>query len=244
MDETRAKKIIDYTFRDVFGKENPFTMGEFRKRFAYDIDLPKKAKDVMTGSDAWIVSKKRDRIISSATAFEKSKNNSWMLPSGRIESMSDIRKFWERIYYNIADRTLGSKDVSESDLTYDSSNIYGSYRTFQSQDIVFSHSTAHSRYVVASYDNAGCTSGIRMFYGTFCSSSFAVDWSKKVSKCMFVSGCVDLHECLFCSNIESKSYCVANMQFTKDKYLKIKDMVVEWVLENFGTDGGKDILSM
>jgi hypothetical protein len=243
MNEDKAKAIVDYVFKDVFSRDNPFSMEEFRKRFAFDIDLPKKTKDVLSGNDTWLVSKKYDRVISAETAFARSKKEGWMLPQRQIRSMDDIKKYWDGINYKMGDKNLGSTEVEESDLTYSSTNIYRSYRSWQSQDVVFSSAISHSKYIVAGLDDAACTSGIRMFHSTFCSSGFAVVWSKKVSKSMFVNGCIDLHECLFCSNIESKSYCVANMQFTKERYFEIKEMVIDWIVENFGKEGQQDLLT-
>lgn len=244
MDGIKAKELVDYVFLDVFGRKNPFSLEEVMKRFAFDIDLPVKVKDVLTGEDTWLLSKKYDKVISSETAYAKTNKNGWMAPARSINSMDGIRKRWDTIDYKLGEKNLGSTNVAEADLSYSSSNVYRSYRTWQSQDVVFSNSISHSRYMVAGYDNAGCTSGIRMLHSTFCSSGFAVVWSKKVSKCMFVNGCIDLHECMFCSNIESKKYCVANMQFTKERYFEIKEMVVDWVLENFGKDGEQGILTV
>jgi hypothetical protein len=244
MNEAKAKEMVDYVFKDVFGRENPFTMGEFRRRFAFGIDLPGRVKDSLTGADTWLVSKGGGKVISADTAFERAKKGRWMSPQRQIRSMEDIKKYWKDINYMIGEKNLGSIEVAESDLTYSSSKVYRSYRTWQSQDIAFSNAISHSRYLVASFDNAACTSGIRMFHCTFCSSGFAINWSKKVSKSMFVNGCTDLHECLFCSNIASKRYCVANMQFAKERYLEIKNTVVDWVVENFGKGRGQDLLTV
>jgi hypothetical protein len=215
MNEIKAKEIVDYTFKDIFGIDNPFSLKEIEERFAFDIDLPNKVKDSFTGKYTWARFDKHDKFVSKETMLELAKKNYWAKSKKQIKSMDDLIKYWSEIDYTIGERNNDSKEVSESDLIYESSNIFRSMRVYGSQNIIFSNDISNSKYIIAGFDDITCTSGIRVFYNIFCSSSFAVSWSKKISKCMFVTGSVDLHECMFCANLASKKYCIANMQFTK-----------------------------
>ncbi len=238
MSETKAKESVDFTFRDIFGRENPFSLEQIRKKFAFDVNLPERVKEYLGGQYTWTASRKKGRFVSTKAAIEQSKKNLWMKPKKHIGSIEDIIKYWGEISYLQGENNMESVDVDESDHVYQSSNVFRSSRVYGSQNIVFSEDIARSNYIVAGYNDTACTSGIRMAESTSCSSGFQVIWSKKVSKSMFVYGSLDLYECLFCSNIESKKYCIANMQFTKEEYSRIKAMVVDWIIRSFDKSMG------
>lgn len=39
-----------------------------------------------------------------------------------------------------------------------------------------------------------------------------------------------MQDSMFCSHMNSKRFCIANMQFEEAEYKQIRDMVVRWVL--------------
>ena len=245
MDETKAKGIVDFTFKDVLGVGNPFTLDEIGKKLAFDINLPKRFKDKMSGKYIWTTyNPGREDLVSTETVMEQSKKNFWARPKRPIRSIEDIKKYWKEVAYFQADKNMESTDVAESDRVYQSSGIFRSSRIYGCQNVVFSEDISRSKYIVAGYDTTASTSGIRMFQSTFCSSGYEILWSKKVSKSMFINGSLDLYECLFCSNIESKRYCVANMQFTKEEYFEIKKIVVDWIIGSLKNDKKISITSI
>ncbi len=231
MDTKEAKKIVDYVFKDVFGMDNPFTLEETRQVFAYDIPLPEKIKS-MTGADyTWGIFDKSEKIISFTENLEQSGKTDFMQPKKNVKSMDDFLKEWERLNYHVGGRYLDSKDVSESDGIYESSSVYRSSLQFGCQNIVYGYRNRNSKYLVASWDNGESTSGIRFNQNKYCTSGYDIVWSAKVSKSMYIRDSVDLYECIFCTSLKSKKYCIANMQFEKEEYFKMKKMIVDWTID-------------
>jgi hypothetical protein len=231
MDTKEAKKIVDYVFNDVFGVENPLSLEEARKVFAYDIPLPEKVKSMASDNYTWGIFGKDEHIISFAELLEKNGKTDFMLPKKKLGSIEDILKEWEKLDYHVGGRYLDSKEVMESDGIYESSSIYRSTLQFGCQNIVYGYMNSNSKYLVASRDNGASTSGIRFNQNKYCATGYDVIWSSKVSKSMYIRDSVDLYECMFCTSLRSKKYCIANMQFEKDEYLKIKGMVTKWAVD-------------
>lgn len=231
MDTKEAKKIVDYVFMDVFGVENPLSLDEAREVFAYDIPLPEKVKAYGGDDYTWGIFDRNDRVVPFTHLLEKSGKTDFMQPKKSLGSMSELLKEWDKLNYHVGGRYLDSKDILESDGIYESSNIYRSSLQFGCQNIVYCYQNANSKYLVASRDNGASTFGIRFNQNKYCSSGYDVIWSGKVSKSMYIRDSVDLYECLFCSQLRSKKYCIANMQFEKEEYFKIKKMVCEWTVD-------------
>lgn len=147
-------------------------------------------------------------------------------------SIPDILAAWKEINYITGEKYINSKDVSKSDSIYNSANVFKSMSIFDSKNIILSYKIFDCNYMLASRDNSSCTLGIRMKESIFCSSSFEISWSNKVSKSMYIHNGFDLYECLFCSHIRSRKYCIANMQFEREEYFKLKEIVVGWILSS------------
>lgn len=225
-----AKQIVDYAFKDVFQIDNPFSLEEFQKRFAIDIPKVSKVKCSMSGRETWAFASLGDKIASQAAIEERFGKDEWMQKNSPIKSLSDILKAWDKINYITSEKYINSSDVLASDGIYNSNNVYQSVSIFDSKNIAFSYKLFDSNYMLASRDNSSCTLGIRVKESIYCSSNFEVSWSNKVSKSMFIHDGYDLYECLFCSHIRSKKYCIANIQFEKEEYLRLKKEVIKWIL--------------
>lgn len=234
MDEAKAKRIVDYVFKDVFGVDSPFSLEEVRERFAFDLELPQRAKGAITGEEVWTVSEAKDRVIGQKAFLDRMKRDEWMRKKRPIDSIGDMLNLWGEINYMQGNRYEDSTEVAESDNVYHSAFVYRSTETLHSQNIVFSNNNYGCDYLVASSDNSKCTVGVRVRKSVFCSSCFEVLASSKVSRSMYIRGSTDLFECIFCSQLRSRRYCIANMQFEKDEYMRIRDMVVKWTIKNFG----------
>lgn len=232
MDPNKVKNIVDYIFKDVFEVVNPYSLEKIREKFAFDIPRATKVKCTLSGEETWSFSAESEKITSQKAIAERFKKDEWMRKKQTINSIKDVLKYWQEINYITGEKYINSKDVAESDGVYNSAFVYQSVSVFDSKNILFSYKIFDCNYMMASRDNSSCTLGIRVKESIYCSSSFEISWSNKVSKSMFIHDCFDLYECLFCSHLRSKKYCIANMQFDKKEYLKIKKIVIDWVLGN------------
>lgn len=231
MDTEKAKQIADYIFKDIFGVENTLTLPELQKKFAIDIPSVKKVACALSKADTWSISSEGEKIASQKAIADQFKKDEWMKKKKSPTSMDDILKAWEEINYITGEKYINSKDVAQSDSIYNSSSVYHSVSIFDSKNIIFSYKIFDCNYMLASRDNSSCTLGIRMKESIFCSSGFEISWSNKVSKSMFIHDGFDLYECIFCSHLRSRKYCIANMQFEKDEYFKLKRMITDWILK-------------
>ena len=231
MEADAAKKIVDTAFKDVFGIDNPFSLDETKAAFAYDIPLPVKTKSIFGNDTTWGEFKKGVKVASETELYKKSLKGELMQPRKAINSMSELLKIWGEIDYYTGDRVLDSRDVHESDSIYGSAGIYRSMMMLSSQNMVFCYNCDSSKNLVASRDSFASTSSFRLNQTGYTSSSYDVIWSSKVSKSLFINNCFDLFECMFCNNIRSRKYCIANMQFEKEEYTKVKEMVLAWIVD-------------
>jgi hypothetical protein len=234
MDDKQIKQDLNYIFQDIFGVDNQFSEEELISKFGKNIPLPKKVKCAVSGRDTWIDPFVTFPVISQETQAERSKKDEWIVPKKPINSIDDILKYYKEINYMTGDKARNSKAVSSSDQIMESSNIYYSALIGSSKNLYYSYNNFNCNYLLTSRGNNSCTLGVRFFESIYCSSGFEVHYSNKVSRGYFISNCFDLFECMFCFNMASKKYCIANMQFEKDEYLRIKKMVIEWILKSFG----------
>lgn len=231
MDIKKTKEIADYIFKDVFGINNNYSLEQIRKKFAFDIPFANKVKCSLSCEDTYSFSAESELIASQKAIADLFKKNEWMRKKKPINSIDDLLKYFREVNYITGEKYINSKDVSESDGVYTSAFVFQSVSVFDSKNIIFCYKIFDCNYMLASRDDSSCTLGIRVKESIYCSSSFEVSWSNKISKSMFIHDSFDLYECLFCSHLRSKKYCIANMQFEKEEYFKIKKMVINWILK-------------
>ena len=232
MDEQKAKQIADYIFKDVFGIENYYSLEQLQKKFAIDIPSTQKVSCTLSKKDTWTISSKENKIASQKAIADQFKKDEWMRKKKSIGSVEDILKAWDEINYLTGEKYVNSQEVAESDGIYNSASVYHSMSVFDSKNIIFSYKIFDCNYMLASRDDSSCTLGIRTKESIFCSSGFEISWSNKVSKGMYIHDGFDLYECLFCSHIRSRKYCIANMQFEKEEYFKLKNNIIKWILKD------------
>ncbi len=230
MNHKQAQEILNKIIERIFEHKNPWTLQQYMEKNAFDVRLPMRANDFMTGEDAWVSSMNppRFRTFNNLLAQE----GDFMIPTRKIENIEDLLSAWEETNWFASDRNLDSINLLESDNIRSSENIFRSQDVNESNNILFSDG-CHASEFSASVQRSGIISfSCRVEDSSTVSNSFSVSWSKNVNNSMFIQDSSDLYECLFCSHINSKEYCVANMQFEKEEYFRIKNLVQEWVLNN------------
>lgn len=233
MDANIAKNILDKVVGTVFGYQNPLTLEQAMQKFAFDLKLPQQVYDSMTGEATWAISTNPSKFITVDNSRSYGESHSdWMISKRELGSIEDILTAWAETNYTSTERILNSINVLESDSIYDSENVYRSSDLRNAKNVLFSYGGSRLEYVVAATRSTTSSYSIRVEDSQLCSNSFNVIWSAKVSNSMFIQDCYDVMDCMFCSHISGKRFCVANMQFSEDEYLKIKDLVVKWVLSS------------
>lgn len=229
---TEAKQVLDKIIGQVFGYQNPFTLEQFMQKYAFDVKLPSQVYDSTTGELTWASSTNPTRFMTLNNTRARGEKDEFMLPKRAIHSIKDILAVWNETNITSTERYMESINVHESDTINSCENVYRSQDCNRSKYVVFCDGAVDSEYVAAQQRSVRTTFSIRVEDSQNVSDSFSVVWSNKITKCLFMNDCFDMKDCMFCSHIAGKQYCIANMQYEKEEYEKIRDMVVRWVLSN------------
>jgi hypothetical protein len=229
MDAQVAKLIIDKIVGQVFGYKNPLSLEQFMAKFAFDLRLPQQVYDNIDNTPTWASSITPGKFIRFGHVFELPENY-FQKEKRPINGVEDILKYWSETNIMAAERYNDSINVAESDDVTQSENVFRSQNILNSKNVVFTDGSFNSEYIAACQRSNTTTFSIRVEDSNNVSNSFSVNWSKNISNSIFIQDAANLQDCMFCSHITSKQYWIANMPFEKEEYLKIKDMVVRWIL--------------
>lgn len=227
------KNIADTIFQDVFDIQNPYSLDQLRQKFAFDIPRAKKVKCALSGKETWSFSDEGNKIASPQAIEDRFQKDEWMRKKIPLHSIEDVLHAWEEIQYIRGEKYIDAQDVFESNGVYQSRSVYHSISIFNSSNIMFSYKLFDCSSMFGCRDSSSCTFGIRIKESVYSSSCFEISWSSKISKSLYVHDGFDLFECMFCSHLRSKKYCIANIQFGKDEYMRIKKMMIVWITKPF-----------
>ena len=79
--------------------DNTFTIEDLLNEFAFDIRLPNKVIDAVTGKDTWASSVNSNKYISQDNMKKYDEYKGWMRSKKDIKSLDDIFKYWDTINY-------------------------------------------------------------------------------------------------------------------------------------------------
>lgn len=232
MNDKQCRSIINEVSMTIFGEKSQIGIDELLSECAFDIRLPNRVIDAVTGDETWASSINANKYISQENMRKYDEYKGWMRTKKEVNSLDEILKLWDKINYTTTERVYDSINVSKSDTIYNSENIYRSQDCRGCKNIIFSDGCANSEYIIACQRSANCNYSIRVDDSNNCSNSYSVICSSKISNSFFVQDANSLHECMFCSHISNRRYCIANMQFDKEEYMEIKKEVIKWILKN------------
>ena len=232
MSDKDALIIIDKIFKAVFLVNNTNTLEEILNKYAFDIKLPRKVYDYITNEETYTDFDNAKVFITKDNMEKLDSTKGFMLEKKDFKSLDEIIKTWENINSITTNRCYNSTYVSKSDTIYDSSYVYNSSNCSNSKNIVFCDGCTKSEYLLASQRSGSCTFSIRVDDSSNCSNSYSVICSNKISNSIFIQDCFNLDECIFCSHIANKKYCICNMQFEKDEYFTIKNIIIKWIINS------------
>lgn len=230
MDAKQAKEIVDKVFGSIFGFENPFSLDEVFKRFAFDLRLPQQVFDSTTGEPTWASSINPSKFITMTNAVKRSEQDDFMIPKRELNSIEDVLLAWSETNYTATERHIDGINMGESDNTTGCENVYRSSDVRNCKNIVFTEGGHDLEYVVAGSRSQTSSYCIRVEDSQLTSNSFNVIWSAKITNSFFIQNCYDMIDCMFCSHMAGKRFCIANMQFAEDEYNTIKQKVIKWII--------------
>ncbi len=231
MNEFEYLKIVNKIFNNVFYQDNTYNFQELLDKFAFDIKLPKQVYDSTTNELTWSNSSNSPKFITNTNMIKVDTTKGWMLDKKKINNIDEVIKIWNDINLTTTERVYDSINVVKSDTIYACENVYWSNDSRACKNIIYCNSCSNCEYMLASQRSGNCTFCIRTNDSQNCSNSYNVICSNKIINSLFIQDCFDLYECMFCAHISSKKYCIANMEFTKEEYYKIKNLIINWILE-------------
>lgn len=229
MNDKKVLEVINKIFKNVFERENEYTLDEILEKFAFDIKLPKEVYDSTTNEVTYADSIHSGKFITLTNMEKRDSESGWMQEKVEIEDLNSLLALWDNINLTTTERVYDSLNVSKSDTIYRSTNVYHSTDMSDSKNIVFCDSCGNSEFLLACQRSGSSNFCIRTDDSVNCSNSYNVICSNKIINSLFIQDCFDLYECMFCSHIASKKYCIANMQFESEEYYEIKKMIIDWI---------------
>jgi hypothetical protein len=232
MNQAQAKEILDKIVGAVFGYQNPLSLEEAMQKFAFDLNLPQQVYDSTTNQPTWASSVNPSRFITMENSLRRSEIDEWIIPKRPLSSIEDILSAWAETNYTTTERQIESIGILESDSVNNSENIYRSALLRQCKNMLFSRGCNDSEFLVAGSESKTSSFSIRVEDSQLVSNSFNVIWSAKVTNSFFIQDCYDVSDCMFCSHTSGKQYCIANMQFEKEEYERLKLEVIKWIFSS------------
>lgn len=231
MNADTAKTILDKIVGQVFGYQNPLTLEQAMQKFAFDVRLPQQVYDSTDNSPTWAASTNPTRFIT----MDNARNNEASASDGLyakqpINNLQELLQKWSAINYTTTERQIDSLNVAESDDVIRSENVYRSSGIQRSKNVLFSEDVYDSEFIVGGQRAGSNNFCIRIQDSGECSNSFEVSWSSRITNCMFIHDASDMQDSMFCTNLKGKRFCIANMQFTEEEYMKLRAEVVQWIL--------------
>jgi hypothetical protein len=226
----QAQEVIDTIIGQIFGFKNPYTLDQFQQKFAFDVRLPSQVTDATTGQITWAQSVNPNKFIKMDNAWKMFEANNGLLPTEKLTGIEDILSAWSKVNLTATERQLDSVNVSQSDNIYGCDGVYRSLDCHDSKNVVFCDAANESEYVAASQRSHTLSYVLRADDSNTSSKSFGVSWSQKVTNSFFIHDCGDIQDSMFCSHITNKRFCIANMQFEEAEYMRLRDIVVRWIL--------------
>ena len=233
MNDKQCMNVLESIFLEIFNQTLSLNLEQILSEFAFDIKLPNKVIDGVTGEETWASSVNSNKYITQDNMEKYDSQKGWMRQKREVNSIDDILKYWNSINYTTTERIYDSINVSKSDTIYNCENIYRSQNCRECKNTVFTDSCGNSEYLLACQRSSNCSYSIRVDDSYNCSNSYNVICSAKISNSFFIQDCYSLHECMFCSHIANRRYCIANMQFEKEEYFAIKGEILKWITSQF-----------
>jgi len=111
----------------------------------------------------------------------------------------------------------------------DCKNCYLVYASYLDEDVMYSQGAANLKNCIDTYT---LQKSEQCYEDTICDKLFQTHFSYNTDESLnswFLKNCINCQDCIACMNLRNKRYCIFNVQYTKEEYLKIKDNL------NFGS---------
>lgn len=235
----------------ILGKElSP--MKKYERLLSERSEPVKKIKTAF-GSEAyycnyfWCKGVLRERMVTQEEAFEVAKRHIELEDCEEISVNSILSKLGPIAFYNVDYDTGENKNMAETPMKYHSTDC------FRVGDATFSKKCGYCTHAQNCESIFGCS--VLMVESSFSirchdcvkvSYSMDMDCCKNCFRSMFCHNCENISDCMFCFNTKNKTYAIGNFEVGREKYLKVRKMVTDELLQRLEKTGtfGFDICNL
>ena len=244
--EEENMEIIEKSFLSTFKtvlKKEPVGLDKYEKWLSKhtirleEVESPFGNKTCLPKDmiDAIFLQVPRNRVVSFIEGIELGKLR---MDEKDLDSIEKIKHALEKIGYFSAELVVGhTRNCIKAPILYHASNVYNNYDSTYSEYAGINSMSLNCKYIF------GCG---RMLYSQFCincynslhlNRCFETDTSEKCSDAYFCHNSEGLAEAMFCFNIKGKRHVIGNLEVKRDRYIDIKNAVLEQITDELEKTG-------
>ncbi|PIT84961.1 hypothetical protein COU37_00355 [Candidatus Micrarchaeota archaeon CG10_big_fil_rev_8_21_14_0_10_45_29] len=218
----------------IFGKELPGKIDDYGKWLSTNKREIKSYKSAISGKPVFIgdycalFDLPKDRLLGAdeAPAFAQAAHLS--LEEVQSLEFSKITQILGKIAYFSPEYYEGaSANIIDTPTAMDSSNCYKTFATVWAKYCAYGFWPRSSEYIFGFDTCLSSSFCINCYNSTSLTRCFEMDGCANCSDSYFCHNSESLSNCLFCFNVKAKHYAIGNVEVGKEKYEKIKKMVLE-----------------
>lgn len=134
-----------------------------------------------------------------------------------------------------------NQNVVESNFYRSNTNSYRISFCFYTKNSAYSVWSSFSEFSFGCYRNMNSSFCINCYFSTELTNCFEMDACKKCSHAMFCHNCENVNDSLFCYNTQNLRYAVGNRVVGREKYLEIKQKLLEYMLARLEQTGALEL---
>jgi len=228
----QLNKAWKATCRILFGEEIG-ELKEYEEWLKEYLPVLGKRKSHISGKDVTVAFDeycKDARFVSLDEVKEKS------IEPLTINEIKDIDSIIEAIserWEYTGSRILGrSTSVENSDVIIDSHYIYNAVNVVKSQYVISSAAVRdNSRYIFGSIGISDSEFLVRIYGADHAKRCFESQSPSYSSDLKFCYNCIECSDMLFSFNLRNKHFVIGNLQLPKDKYMIVKEKLIQEMVE-------------
>jgi len=170
------------------------------------------------------------RLVPLGKALESAKN-CMRLSDGEMPALEEVAARAAKASLLTLEFDEGqNQSVSESPVRYDSANTCALWFSLHSKHSGISSIVTDSEYCFGGYIRMlECQFCVSCNNLTKCSGCFECDSCFSCRNCLFCHNCENVEEGILCFNLKGARYAILNQQVSKEEYMRVKRMLLDYV---------------
>lgn len=235
-DISQIEKAFTSTFKVIFKKDTK-GMDQYdewlSKHIAsmYDVESPFGSKVYFANYPNYpiLTIMPRKRLVNYTEALELGKIH---IDENKVSELGKLRDWVAGTGCFCADFSSGrNTNVMKSAILMDSSNIYKSYVGIKTEYAGINSWPLRSKYLFGCNHIVDSQFSIKCYNSSHLNRCFEIDASARCAGAAFSHNCEGLNDAMFCFNTKGKRYAIGNAQLPPDKFMSLKDSLMEQVAD-------------